>query len=163
MFEAVITAEVPHGFACCFLEITAASVGVGGVEFAQKFAQDDVDVVARGARIDEASVPLFHGGPINAVKGWVVEKVAFDAPGVGEDLLPFCFWMDGGFDSFEREVAVAFCTVGCERCGHPCIVSGEEDAFSFGGDFVTGEVFENAAFGFGLDFVGPQDGVASAT
>ena len=97
------------------------------------------------------------------MKGGVVEKVAFDAPGVGEDLLPFGFWMDGGFDSFEREVAVAFCTVWREGCGHPRIVSGEEDAFAVGSDFITGEVLEDAAFGFGLDFVGPQDGVACAT
>ena len=55
--------------------------------------------------------------------------------------------MDGGFDSFEREVAVAFCTVWREGCGHPRIVSGEEDAFAVGGDNDVAGLAEGEALG----------------
>ena len=68
--------------------VADVDVGVRGGELADQLADDEAQILGAGRALHQRPVLRAHGRPVEAVHAGLVVEVAFQAPGVVEDLPP---------------------------------------------------------------------------
>src|SRR3546814_1776086 len=89
VFECPVYSKVSYRRTRSAFEITAAAVGMGGVQFPDELANDVIHIGAGASAGNELTIMLTQVLPIDSVHRRIIKEIAFNPPGIGEYLCPF--------------------------------------------------------------------------